>query len=350
MRPFHQFSGWLRSRLKRPPKRQNLRDLLEGYRGTALLYVAAKLKIADQLTAGPRSNRELSEALGTHAPSLHRVLRGLVAIGVCSEIPGGAFELTPLGQQLRSDINGSEYNQAILNGEEYAKAWNHLLHSVMTGETAFDHAFGESPWEHRGKNPELNQRFNSWLEKGAAASGRSLLNAYDFSPHQTVADLGGGQGALLAAILQAHHSLQGILFDRAHVISAARPRLESAGLASRCRIVEGDFFNTVPPGADVYILKSILHDWDDEKCSVILRNCRAVLKPGQSLLVLEKIMPARAMDKPSTILGDLHMLAVTGGKERTANEYRELFAVAGFDLKKITPLPTGHSVLETVRT
>ena len=343
MRLFHHFTDWLRPK----PGKSGLQNLLEGYRSTALLYVAAKLKIADQLAEKPRTSGELSKKLDAHAPTLHRVLRGLVALGLCRENEGGVFQLTPLGRKLQSNAAGPEYNLAILNGEEYAGAWNHLSHSVMTGETAFDQVFGESPWTHRQKNPELNQRFNAWLEQGAAAAGRALLKACDFSPHQTVADLGGGQGALLTVILQAHPAMQGILFDQSHVLASARRGLEAAGIGPRCRIVEGDFFNAIPSGADVYILKSILHDWDDEKCSLILRNCRAALKSGQPVRVVEKIMPVRVVDQPATVMSDLHMLAVTGGKERTADEYKELFNGAGFELKKITPLPTGHSLLET---
>jgi hypothetical protein len=344
MRLFHQFID----RLRPKPGKSSLQNLLEGYRGTALLYVAAKLKIADQLAEKPCTSGELSKKLDAHAPTLHRVLRGLVALDLCRENEDGAFQLTPLGRKLRSNAAGPEYNLAILNGEEYAAAWNHLLHSVLTGETAFDHVFGESAWAQRRKNPELNQRFNAWLEQGAAAAGCALLQAYDFSPHQTVADLGGGQGALLTVILQAHPALQGILFDQSHVLAGAQRGLEAAGIGPRCRMAEGDFFNAVPAGADVYILKSVLHDWDDEKCSRILRNCRTVLKPGQPLLVVEKIMPVRVADQPATVMSDLHMLAVTGGKERPADEYQKLFNGAGFGLKKITPLPTGHNLLETL--
>ena len=348
MRLFHQLSSLLRLRRKSPSSAQNLKNLLDGYRTTALLFVVAKLKIADHLT-NAQTAEQLSQSLGANPNALRRLLRGLVALGICSENPDGRFEITPTGKKLRSDSTGPEYSLAILNGEEYAAAWNQLLHSIKTGETAFDHVFGESPWEHRQKNPELNQRFNSWLEQGAAAAGRALLTACDFSPHRTVADIGGGQGALLSAILRAHPSIQGILFDQQHVVSGARQPLESAGIASRCRIVPGDFFETIPPDADAYILKSILHDWNDEECARILQNCREVLKPGHPLLVIEKIMPASVTDRPSTIMGDLHMLAVTGGRERTADEYRKLFATAGLELKTITALRTGHSLLRVLR-
>ncbi len=349
MRAFDNLSRWLRSCAK-PSRGQSLQALLDGYRSTALLYIFAKLKIADRLAQSPRSSEELSKAVGAEAAALHRFLRGCVVLGLCAEREDGAFGLTALGGKLRSDTPGPEYSLAILNGEEYAAAWGHLLQSVMTGETAFDHVFGESAWEHRQKHPELNRQFNAWLEKGAASAGQCLAQVYNFSPYRMVMDVGGGEGALLGAVLQANPSLKGILFDQSHVVAAARKKLESTGLNARYELTEGDFFTMVPSGADVFILKSILHDWDDEKCSVILRNCRAAMKSGQALLVLEKIMPVSVATRPATIMGDLHMLAVTGGKERTADEYRRLFGAAGFDLKKITPLPTGHNVLETART
>jgi orsellinic acid C2-O-methyltransferase len=349
MRLFRHLFGH-RSRHPKPAEDgPGLQSLLGGYRSTALLYVAARLKIPDLLLAGPRSSQELSEILSAHAPALHRVLRGLVVLGLCSETEDGRFQLTLYGRKLQSNTDGPEYSLAILNGEEYATAWNDLLHSVMTGGAAFDHVFGESPWQHRQKNPGLNERFNLWLEEGATSAGRALAKAYDFSPHQTIADLGGGQGTLLAVILSIHHSRQGILFDQPHVVTIAHRKLELAGVGARCRLVPGSFFEAVPPGADVYILKSILHDWDDEKCRLILSNCRAAMKSGQPLLVVERIMPARAMDQPSTIMADLQMLAVTGGRERTADEYKKLFAASGFELKRIVPLPTWHHLLETAR-
>jgi len=343
------FSNWLRSCFGKRNQPRGLRPLLEGYRATALLFVAAKLKIPDHIARGLRTSRELSAKLSAHEPSMHRLLRGLAALGLCQELRDGSFQLTPLGERLRSDSPGSEYSEAILNGEEYAAAWTHLSHSVMTGETAFDYLFAESAWEHRQKNPEISERFNLWLERGATAAGEALADAYDFSRHQRIADIGGGQGALLVSVLRRYPSLKGILFDQAHVAAAARTRLESTDLTSRCQIIEGDFFASIPMDADVLILKSVLHDWDDAKCAQILQNCRQSLKPGQALLVLEKIMPPRASERPSTIMSDLHMLAVTGGKERTEMEYRTLLKAANFEWKKNAPLRTGHTVMEFIR-
>ncbi len=343
---------WLKRRIapaQTTPAGPDLQGLLNGYRSTALIYAAAKLKLPDALAAGPRTSAELAQNLNVHAPSLHRLLRGLVALGLCTEEAGGSFRLTPPGARLQSTNGRSEYSLAILNGEEYARAWNDLLHSIRTGETAFDHAFGQSPWEHRRTTPGLNACFNTWLKNGAADAGGSLLNAHDFSAYRCIADLGGGNGTLLGALLQAHPAARGILFDQPHVVATARPLLEAGGVAARCELVEGSFFERIPAGADVYILKSILHDWDDEKSLTILRHCHATLKTGQPLLVLEKILPELAATAPTMIMNDLHMLAVTGGLERTAEAYEKLFRRAGFRLKQIIPLRTGHSLLETVR-
>jgi ubiquinone/menaquinone biosynthesis C-methylase UbiE len=348
MRLFRHLLDQLRRRLKPVRGEQSLQKLLEGYRGTALLYLAAKLKIADLLMERPRNCQELSQILKAHAPTFHRILRGLVAIGFCLETDDGCFQLTPLGKKLQSNIGSPAYDLAILNGEEYTTAWNNLLHSVMTGKTAFDLAFGESPWEHRQRNPDLNQHFHAWLEQGALSASQAILETYNFSSCRTIADIGGGQGTLLIAILQVHQSMKGLLLDQAHVISSAHQNIKAAGLQLRCQLIEGNFLNAIPPGADVYILKSILHDWNDEKCLLLLKNCRNVLKSGQPLLVVEKIMPTRAIDHPAIIMSDLHMLAVTGGMERTAEEYKKLFAVTGFELKKITQLKTGHSLLEVL--
>jgi O-methyltransferase domain/Dimerisation domain len=326
---------------------QNFQTLLGGYRTTALLFVAAKLKLPDLLANGSRSSEDLADTLKAHAPTLRRLLRGLVALGIFSEEAGGRFQLTGLGTQLQSD--NARYSAAILNGEEYAPAWNNLFHSVMTGETAFDDAFGESPWTHRQKNARLNDCFNALLAHSTSAAVRSILEVCDFSRYRIVADVGGGQGTLLAAILKVHPALHGILFDQPHVVAAAGNVLQTAGVGGRCRIVEGNFFEKIPIEADAIILKSILHDWDDEKCLAILKNCHASLQAGQALLVVEKIMPDQVADNPGIILGDLHMLAVTGGMERTADEYHRLFAAAGFKPEKIISTRGEHNILEALR-
>lgn len=327
----------------------DLTTLLNGYRSTALLYLAVKLKLPDLLADGPRRAGDLAERLHVHAPSLHRLLRGLAAFGICAEASDGRFRLTEMGARLRSNSTGPEYSLALLNGEEYAPAWNHLLHSIQTGETAFDHAFNQTVWEHRESTPEMNDAFNQWLQRGAGDAGRSLFEAYDFSPFKKIADIGGGNGSLLAALLKKHSFARGVLFDQTHVLEVAEKNLDAAGVRSRCDFVPGSFFERIPEGAEIYILKSILHDWNDAQCATILKNCAAAMKSGQALLLIEKLLPDRATENHSVVMSDLHMLAVTGGLERTAAEYASLLKDAGFDIRKMIPLRTGHSLLEAIR-
>ena len=339
-------SGRQGERRDAPP---TLHDLLNGYRNTALLYIAARLGLADALAGGPQSSAELARMAGAHAPSLHRVLKGLVTLGVCSEAPDGRFCLTEFGAGLRSDRAGSIRGLAILVGEEYAVAWGGLLHSVMTGDPAFRHVFGATQLEHRAQHPELEVLFSDSLAVAAEQVAQGVLNAYDFSPFRTVADIGGGHGALLAAVLLKYPSAAGILFERECLMAGARACLESKGVAARCRLVEGNFFDRVPDGADVLILKSIIHDWDDEHALAILRNCHTALGERTRLLLIERILPARAADDPGTILVDLQMLALTGGRERSEAEYRALLAAAGFTTSRVILAGSGFSILEALR-
>jgi len=339
--------GSRRGRLR--PGRAALRALLNGYRPAALVYVAARLGLADLLAGGPRSSAELARSLRAHAPSLNRILRGLVAIGICSEERDGRFALTPLGAWLQSDRQGSLRGLAMLCGEERMGAWGGLVHTATTGETAFNHVFGMSQWEHRRQHPELNEYFNEGLTRGTARTTRAVLAAYDFSSFATVADVGGGHGAFLAAILQAHPSITGVLFDQPHVVAGAGPYLEAAGVGERCRVVAGSFFDRIPEGADAHVLKSVIHDWDDEHSLAILRNCHKALKGRGTLLLVERIMPVRVKDNPETIMADVHMLALTGGRERTEAEYRALFARAGFTLTRVIPTRSAFRLIEGVR-
>jgi SAM-dependent methyltransferase len=329
--------------------RRALRGLLDGHRSTALLYVAAKLGLADLLANGPRSSAELAQVLGAHAPSLHRILRGLAALGVCSEEHDGRFGLTGLGKHLQASARGSLRSLAILSGEERAAAWGGLVHSAMTGETAFNRVFGMSEWEHRERHPELNECFNESLTESTARTAGAILRAYDFAAFHTIADVGGGHGALLAAILEAHPSVTGILFDQPHVVAGAGPCLEAAGVHARCQIVGGDLFDRIPDGADLHILKSIIHDWDDEHALAILRNCHKALKESGKVLLVEQLLPARAEQDPDAILLDVQMLALTGGQERSKAEYRALLAAAGFRLTRVIPTWSRFRVIEGVR-
>jgi SAM-dependent methyltransferase len=333
---------------RRRAGRRELVTLLGGYRHAALLFVAAKLGLADHLAGGPRSSAELARSLGAHAPSLHRILRGLVALGVCSEEKDGRFRLAAIGSWLQSNKPDSLRGSAILCGEEHLGAWDGLLHSAMTGEPAFDRVFGMSVWEHRRQHPELDEYFNAGSVRGAARACEAILAAYDFSPFRVIADVGGGRGVLLSAILRGYPSAAGILFDQPHVVAGAQSQLETAGVAARCEPVGGSFFDRIPEGADALILKQVIHDWDDEQSLAILRNCHKALKEQGRLLLIEWLLPARVERDADAILSDLHMLALTGGRERSEGEYRALLAEAGFRLTRVITATSRLSIIEGV--
>lgn len=322
-------------------------DLLNGYQDTALLYAAAKLGLADLLANGSKTSEELAAMTGAHAPSLYRILRGLVIVGMCFE-EEERFGLTGRGEMLRTGVEGSLRNHALVCGEQYMVAWSGLAHSVMTGETAFAHVFGVDQWEHRQRNMALSERFNADLNAETARSAVAIVEAYDFSASDVLCDVGGGHAALLCAILAACPAMRGILLEQPHVATGARSYVESQGLDERCRVVEGDFFEGVPEGADAYIMKSIVHDWPDARSVAILRNCRRALGADGRVILVERVMPALAKDAPDTVRVDLQMLAVTGGRERSEAEYQGLLEAAGFGLGRIVATRSPFCVIEGV--
>ncbi len=322
-------------------------DLLNGYQDTALLYAAAKLGLADLLAEGPKTSQEVAAMTGAHASSLHRILRGLVVVGMCFE-EEERFGLTCLGQMLRAGVEGSLGNQALVCGDPYMVAWSGLAHSAMTGETAFAHIFGVDAWEHRQRNRALSERFHADLNTETARSATAIVEAYDFSASRVLCDVGGGYGALLCAILSACPALKGILLEQPHVATGARSYVESQGLDERCAVVEGDFFEAVPEGADAYVLKSIVHDWPDARGVALLKNCRRALKADGRVILIERLMPGLAKDAPDTVRVDLHMLAVTGGRERSEAEYQGLLEAAGLGLARVVATRSPFCVIEGV--
>jgi hypothetical protein len=338
-------------RSKSPPlaTRRQLRDAIDAYRRSAILYVAAKLRLADLLAEGPRTGAQLAATLGAHPESLHRVLRALTALGVCAEEPDGRFALTDVGSFLRDAHPDSVRPMAVLGGEELAPAYGGLLRTVMTGQTAFDQVFGMGPWYHRAKFPELAECFNRSLHQGAASTARAVLGAYDFSSCRTIADVGGGHGAFLAAVLREYPAAAGMLFDDPGIVAAAAPFLQAAGVSARVKVAGGNFFDGLPPGADIHILKSVLHDWTDEQSLAILRNCHRALPDRGRILLVERLLPLRAVDDPATVLVDLHMLVTTGGRERTAAEFHGLLRTAGFQPGGIIATRSAFHIIEGVR-
>ena len=329
------------------PPPVTLLQMMTGYWVSQALYVAAKLGIADLLADGPLDCEDLAAATDTHAPSLQRVLRALASVGVFTEVSPGSFALTPLAELLRTETPGSMRALAIMYAEEQYRAWGELLHSVRTGEMAFDQQFGMGYFEYLAQHSEADRVFNEAMTGWTHQLVGAVVDTYDFSPFKTVVDVGGGYGALLAAILQSNPGTRGVLFDLPHVVASTEEHLAAAGVAGRCTFVGGDFFEAVPAGGDAYVLSQILHDWDDERCVAILGQCRRAMPDHGKLLVVELVLPAG--DEP--FFGkwlDLHMLVLLGGRERTAAEYDTLFRAAGFKLARVVPTPPGPSVVEAV--
>jgi SAM-dependent methyltransferase len=249
---------------------------------------------------------------------------------------------------LRTGVEGSVRNQALVCGDEYMIAWGGLVHSAMTGETAFAHVFGEDPWAHRQRNRALSEQFNADLNTETARWAVAIVEAYDFSASRVLCDAGGGYGALLCAILAACPAMKGILLEQAHVAGGARSYVKAQGLDERCSVVEGDLFEAFPAGADAYVMKSIVHDWPDARSVAILKNCRRAVRANGRVILIERVMPALATDAPDTVRMDLHMLAVTGGRERSEADYRQLLEAAGFSLERVVTTRSPFCVIEGV--
>lgn len=324
-------------------------NLITSYRVTQTIHVAAKLGIADLLKDGPKRSQELADDTATNASALYRLLRALASIGVFQEVEHDLFELTSLGESLRSDVPGSMRAWAIMvGGEHHWQPWGHLLHSVQTGKPAFDHVFGMGPFEYYNQKPAAGQIFQEALGGLTQIVNAQILASYDFSSIQKLVDIGGGQGSLLSGILQANPEMLGVLFDQKSVIDQAAALLFDKGVYSRCELVAGDFFASVSKGGDAYILKHIIHDWDDESSVKILKNCHEAMSEDGKLLVVEMVVPSGNTPFYGKFL-DIEMLVGYSGKERTADEYQNLLAKAGFKLTQIFTTQALVSVIEGVR-
>lgn len=317
---------------------EQLRRLVFGYRISQAIGVAAELGIADLVHSGPRSAEELASETGVDASSLYRVLRLLASEGVFAETEEGRFVLTPMAEALRSDVPGSLRTVAMFNTREtYWRTWAHLTHAVRTGEPAFDRVHGMDFFAYYRQHAEEGELFDQMMAAQTAPVTRAVAAAYDFSRVRTIVDVGGGNGTLALGLLAANPHLQGIVFDQPAVAARAEEAIAAAGLADRGQAVGGDFFVAVPVGGEAYLLKYILHDWDDERCVTILRACRQAMAVDGRLLVIEFLIPPG--NAPSYAKSqDVNMLTNLGGRERTTAEYAALFTAAGFTLTETTPL------------
>lgn len=321
-------------------------QFITGFWTSRALYVAAKLGIADLLQSGPKTVAELAEATGTHAPSLYRIMRALTSAGIFKRENDDRFALTPLSETLVTGVPGSMRWFIISElGQEHYPAWGNLLHSVKTGEIAFDNFFGMDIWKYFAQNPEDAAVFNDSMSGMTAAANEAITSVYDFSQFGKVIDVGGGHGGLITSILQKNPQTKGVLFDAPVVIEGAGSKLQNAGVADRCETVAGDFFQAVPAGGDAYVMKWIIHDWEDEKAIRILKNCREHMQSNNRLIIVDCVVPEN--DEPDfSKTFDLNMMVMTGGKERTAAEFRELLAAAGFELLRVIPTDVPTSIVE----
>jgi hypothetical protein len=324
---------------------QQLAGMLTGYWVAQALYVAAKLGLADLLKDGPRPAADLAAASASHPRSLYRLLRALASVGVVVEDADQGFALTPLGQVLRRDVPGSQWALAVMSGEEHYHAFGDLLGSIRTGKPAFDKLYGMPVFDYLGRHPEQAKVFDAAMVSVHGRETGAMLDAYDFSGIGVLADVGGGNGSLLTAVLKKYPQMQGLLYDLPGVTERAQTDRAAAGLAERCRVIGGNFFESVPAGADAYLLRHIIHDWDDERATRILRNVSRAMGDGGRLLLVESVLLPGNEPSFAKLL-DLTMLVIPGGMERTEEEFRRLFAAAGFQLTRIVPTAAEVSVIE----
>jgi hypothetical protein len=326
--------------------RERLFQLASGYRLTQALYVVAKLGIADRLVEGPRDADSLAREVGAIPDRLFRILRALASFGVFTQDGERRFGLTPVGEYLRSNRPGSLVAFTTFQGEEPYRAFGELLHTVKTGETAFDHLYAMGHFDYLAQHSEASATFHQAMV-GGLGNTDNPLEGFDLHDRHVVVDIGGGRGALLAAVLQGNPALKGILFDLPNAVTDAPAFLEMCGVKDRCEIRTGSAFDSVPAGGDVYVMSRILHDWSDGKAVQLLRNCRKAIPDHALLLLREGVLP-EGTPPPERAQLDLMMMAMTGGRERTEAEWRELLHRGGFSLQNVLPRPGNQELIVAV--
>lgn len=321
------------------PHAQALLELVHANWTTQAICVAAELRLADLLLDGPKSSADLAAMTGSHEPSLHRLLRALTTIDICREVAPGRFEVTPTGALLADGAPGSLRHWVLWWGRHLWPVWGNLAYSVKTGASARSLLTGQPGFKHL-EDPATADVFNRAMAELTAFATAGIVQAYDFSRFGAIVDVGGGRGQLLASILKANSFPRGVLFDLPHAMESAGQFLRDAGLEARTECIAGDFFESIPGGADLYILKSILHDWNDDRAGRILANCRRAMSPSARLLIVERIMPDRLEATPehrSLVRTDLSMLVALAASERSEADFRALLDAAGFEVVRIVP-------------
>ena len=326
-----------------PPPQAILAQMTFGFIVSQAISVAAKLRVADYLKDGAKTIEELAVLTETHAPSLYRVMRALTSVGIFQKDEAGKFSNTPMSEFLRSDHPESLRGMAhMICDREHWHAHGNMLQSVKTGENGFEYTFGMPFFPYAAANPEVGQIFDDAMTSFSRGIANAVAAAYDFSDARTIADIGGGHGMLLSTILNANENARGILFDQPQVVAGAQ-------VSDRTEVVGGDFFTEIPVAANVYLMKNIIHDWNDEQSVTILKNLAKSAKSGAKLLLIESVVEDDDATPSMSKVMDLNMLVNAGGKERTAKEYAELFEKTGFKLTNVIPTPSPLQIVEAVR-
>lgn len=330
-----------------PPHAQ-LVQMAMGHWRTQILFVAAKLGVADHLAAGPKTAEALAGVTGTHAPSLHRLMRTLASLGILTEDTEHRFALTPMGEALKSGAPGYARSTILtLAGEMWVQGFTHLLYSVQTGKSGYEKMLGMPIFDYLTNHPDQAALFSETMIGVHGGEPPAVANAYDFSGLRTIVDVGGATGDLLTTVLRSYPGSCGILYDLPHVVKDAPALIQSRGMKDRVTIEAGSFFERVPSGGDAYMLSHIIHDWSEEQCLKILGNCRRAMKPESRLLIIEMVLPPGDAPHPGKIL-DMMMLVGPGGQERTDKEYGALLAKAGLKMTRVVGTESAVSVVEAV--
>jgi hypothetical protein len=329
-----------------PPPAQMM-QLVTGAWVSQAVGAAARLDIADHLAAGAKTADEVARLSGAKPDAVARLMRALASIGVFT-MTGTDFALTPLGETLRNGVPGSMRNIAIAETDDaHWLSWGRFPKAIKEGRKMSAEALGAEAWEYYGKHPEDALQFSRAMTDISGMAIEPVLGSYDFSAASKIVDVGGAHGALVGAIVQKHPQATGIVLDLPHVVAGTKPALEARGLSGRVEVMAGDFFKEVPAGADLYLLKHILHDWDDAKCVAILENVKKAMKPTSKVVVVEFALPEDATPSMAHFM-DLNMLVMLDGRERTKDQYGALFAKAGLRLTRFIPTPSPMGIAEAV--
>ena len=334
-------------RIEENPSPPALFEMATAYWLSQAIYVAAKLGIADLLRDGPQSCVALATSTGSDAPSLFRLMRALSSVGIFSQLGKDCFALSRLAASLQTEVPGSLRAMVITIGEIHYQACGNLLHSVQTGSPAFNTVFGASLFDYLQQNVDAADAFNQGMANVSSMLAYAVLMAYDFAGISSIVDIGGGQGKLLEKILQFTPEIMGTVFDTATTIERAKQGLGNDAWSRRCSYVIGDFFTSVPQGADAYLLCGVIHDWDDRRAIRILKNCRRVMAAKGRVLIVDMVVPDTGAMSFSKLL-DLNMMAMTGGRERTRVEFHSLLDAANYELTRIIPTMAPQSIIEAV--